>query len=71
MTWLGWPARRECRADQGDLLEPLSTCADEMALLAGRPCCCLAANGSGSMMASAARIACCLTERPRWSAAVT
>ena len=47
MTWLGWPARRECRADQGDLLEPLSTCADEMALLAGRPCCCLAANGSG------------------------
>ena len=44
MTWLGWSARR---ADQGDLLEPLSTCADEVELLAGRPCCCLAANGSG------------------------
>jgi len=47
MTWLGWPARRDRHAGLGDLLEPLSTCADEVELLAGRPCCCLAANGSG------------------------
>ena len=34
--------------DLGNLPEPLMTCADEAELLDGRPCCCLASNGSGT-----------------------
>ena len=48
MTWFGWPARRKRHIDLSDLLEPLPTCADEADLLDGRPCCCLASNGSGT-----------------------
>lgn len=44
--FLGWPARGR-RDRQADLLEPLPDCADEAGLLGGRPCCYLAANGSG------------------------
>ena len=45
--FFGWPARGR-RDRQADLLELLPDCADEAALLDGRPCCCLAANGSGN-----------------------
>ena len=47
--FLGWPARgrQDRQIDLADLLEPSPDCADEAALLDGRPCCCLAANGSG------------------------
>ena len=48
MTWLGWPVRRKRRTDLNDMLEPLLTCEDEAELLDGRPCCCLASNGSGT-----------------------
>ena len=47
--FLGWPARgrRDRQADLSDLLKPPLDCADEVALLDGRPRCCLVANGSG------------------------
>ena len=48
----GWPILegRGRTVDLEDLLEPpgyIPDCADEAELLDGRPCCCLAANGSG------------------------
>lgn len=46
MTWFGWPARGKGHTDLSDLLEPLPTCEDEADSLDGRPCCCLADNGS-------------------------
>ena len=50
--FLGWPARgrQDRQIDLEDLLEPLPDspdCEDEAELLDGRPCCCLAANGTG------------------------
>ena len=52
MTWFLWPRRerQDRKVDLEDLLEPLPDsldCADEAELLDGRPCCCLAANGTG------------------------
>ena len=49
---LGWSilGGQGMPVDLEDLLEPpgyLLDCADEAELLDGRPCCCLAANGSG------------------------
>ena len=48
MNWVGWPAHHKRHTDLSDPLEPLLKCEDEAELLDGRPCCCLANNGSGT-----------------------